>query len=1640
APNPVPSGGYACVVISASDVALDCNGYTITGNNSPAGITYGVYARGPYSNITIENCFVSSYFEASVFLHEVSDSFIINNTAYNTSFHFGFWFNQSFQDNIVENNTAYDNEAYGFYVFRDCDRNNFTGNTAYNNSWSTEFLFGGCDYNRVVNNTAPFGTGGTSGFKLDTSPYNTFIGNNVSNRGREGFENYNSRNGTFINNTVVNCQGAGFEATGTSDYLTFTNNTVQGTSTFNSASGFDIRTDHVLLEDNTVHGQPANLNSFSGSFYFNSADDIVMTNNHVYNSTPALRYAAFNGPYILNVTNLIVDNPLGNFQNYTNLSYNDSHTAVGVANYLINWSDGPGSLPTDYISFENKHVNITPVTNNISLDRIVWHWNDAELPGYNESEFELWKHNGSWSDTGATLNTGANTLSLTNMNPASEYSILERDVEELSNCPIITAPGTYTMTSDFAGAPNSASELGPSRLACVKIASSDVVFDCAGHTIHESSVSDSFYTYGVLVNGSNSQGVLRTNVTVQNCVIAEYYQGVHLRNSRTTSVINNTIANSTGPGTIHYGIQSFSTNWTGANEVTNYYAHNTITNIGAYGISSFGSGNSTFYNNTISLFNSYGISASDHLHNITDNLVRDGGNGYSAGFNIQSENATVHNNTAYNISGDGFNAGAGRDYNNFTSNHAYNNSDDGFDFSGIHGYLLEENLAHDNGGNGFYIWTMVGGSYSNISNNTAENNTLNGFHLNFEPYNTLEDNYAFNNSLNGFLLNASKYNNLTSNIALNNSQSGFMLTDDFLWGSYNTSEYNRLIDNNASGNGVAGLSVISSNHNYVDPSYFCNNTNGLIVFNSTNVTLFDNVLCNNTDYGLNMTQSNVTLSENQMYNNGHDLFVEGDTNYNMSGSLFLNPLGTLVDYTNLSINDSLAASTSYTINWTTNSSTLPTDYNSFEEKFVNISTVTGTSSIGSLAWHWTDTEAGSYDESKLQVWKWNGSWSNTGAILNAGANTLTLTGMNPASDYGILENATPSSGITECILIDAAGTYQLANNLVGAPIDATELVYIDWACIKIDASDVLLDCNGYNITNNGTLNAGAIVTNATSTLDYTNITLQNCPAISDYEIGVYSQYMNSSVIRNLTVHNSTDGVQGFGFLMSYSVDTNISDNEISDSGSYGIRLRTGQRNRITNNIIYGSGYTGFEIGSTNGYVINNTAHSNDADGYNFISGGYNLIENNLAYNHSRTGFDTNTDNSLFLNNTAYDNVRDGFSIGGSYYTNFTNCTASGSQRYGLYTSEADEIRLENFHFYDNGYDLYWDAYGLVEDIYATNLTFDNPVGDFDDYTRIDFNATLDASGGDRTVSFNWTTNSSALPTNYTSFAQKFVNITNYTTEVSFDEIAWRWSDSELGFIYDESSFELWKWNGSWSDTGATLNTGENSLSLTNMNPASDYGILQNGSIGENATLYAAEVNETKHERYNESSYAGNASTAGGNFTNMNLSAGQLSERWAALYGTFDGSILLSDTAGINNVYSWIWNASAGGVVCVSTNDSLFTFTVFPAEASDIDTAWSFSPTAADSANNTFTQSNCTLDIGTTSVPNASYADTGLEGGYITCAIKTTLSPVKSNLAFCAEIEEDGPIWNGDSGDFEIIVPTPSGVGTTETYYFYVNLD
>ncbi|MFH0885055.1 MAG: DUF1565 domain-containing protein, partial [Candidatus Micrarchaeota archaeon] len=536
-------------------------------------------------------------------------------------------------------------------------------------------------------------------------------------------------------------------------------------------------------------------------------------------------------------------------------------------------------------------------------------------------------------------------------------------------------------------------------------------------------------------------------------------------------------------------------------------------------------------------------------------------------------------------------------------------------------------------------------------------------------------------------------------------------------------------------------------------------------------------------------------------------------------------------------------------------------------------------------------------------------------------------------------------------------------------------------------------------------------------------------------------YLYSSSNNNLT-NNSAYNNSNRGFYLSSSFSNNITNKTAYSNTQYGYRLDSSSSNNFTNNSAYRNSY-GFTLSSSSSNTFtNNTAYNNSFYGFYLSSSSNNNLTSNTAYNNTQHGFllYSSSNNNTLTNNTAFNNLQYGFWLYSSSNNTLTNNSVSGSTYGGVYLYDSNQTLMTGDHLYGNNPDLTLEAdSSLPFDVMLSGVVFDNPAGDYQNFTNISINDTL---GAGELYDIFWSLNASGLPANYTSFGNKFVNITPASGSPSIDTLVWSWQDSELTG-YNESRFVLFRYNGAWSALPASLNTGANTLTLSNLNSFSQFGPLENGSeeiniTGQQVELFGVNVTSQDLPRWEGGSYAGNVSTSPGNLTMANISAAMLTDRWAAFYGNISSAeIILGDSTSAL-VYSWLWDGN-GSIICVSTNGTVHTFEAFPGLRGDVDGAWGFSPLASDSANHTFTGTNCTLQIGATSISDMDYADTGYPGGFQTCLLKMAPTPIKDQVLFCTMTASNSTLWNDETGDFELLVPTPYGPGASgfETYYFYM---
>jgi len=189
---------------------------------------------------------------------------------------------------------------------------------------------------------------------------------------------------------------------------------------------------------------------------------------------------------------------------------------------------------------------------------------------------------------------------------------------------------------------------------CIPFGANNLEFNCKGHTIDGDG------------SGYNDRGIRmsqKSNNTLRNCVITDFYNGIDLSRSSTNALINNTITNSNNDGIYLYDSSNNTlTNNTASNNTNGIHlsqsSHNTLNNNTANsntgsGISIYSSHNNILANNTADSNTYYGI----HLligssSNTLINNFANSNNKYGIHFEASHENTANSNHLCSNANSD----------------------------------------------------------------------------------------------------------------------------------------------------------------------------------------------------------------------------------------------------------------------------------------------------------------------------------------------------------------------------------------------------------------------------------------------------------------------------------------------------------------------------------------------------------------------------------------------------------------------------------------------------------------------------------------------------------------------------------------------------------------------------------------------------------------------------------------------------------------------------------------------------------------------------------------------------------------------------------------------------------------------------
>jgi len=264
---------------------------------------------------------------------------------------------------------------------------------------------------------------------------------------------------------------------------------------------------------------------------------------------------------------------------------------------------------------------------------------------------------------------------------------------------------------------------------------------------------------------------------------------------------------------------------------------------------------------------------------------------YSANAIIRRSNATGNSETGFIIENSPYAA--------ITDNLARGN-DAGFSISSSDYSVIERNLADSSTTyNGF---NFVSGSYMRISGNTASGNYVDGFYIEAEEpesFNNFTDNLADENGFNGFHMYQEDRNLLLRNNATDNGANGFYVESGAsVLGS--SGDYNTLVNNIAIGNGngvrcLPGTYPCPTNGFLLDMANHTNMSNnradgnagyGFAVYRGEYNILDSNNASGNDDGGFlvsaheDIRRSHNNLTNNLAFENGmFGFYLRDDSNY-----------------------------------------------------------------------------------------------------------------------------------------------------------------------------------------------------------------------------------------------------------------------------------------------------------------------------------------------------------------------------------------------------------------------------------------------------------------------------------------------------------------------------------------------------------------------------------------------------------------------------------------------------------------------------------------------------------------------------------------------------------------------------------------
>jgi len=671
--------------------------------------------------------------------------------------------------------------------------------------------------------------------------------------------------------------------------------------------------------------------------------------------------------------------------------------------------------------------------------------------------------------------------------------------------------------------------------------------------------------------------------------------------------------------------------------------------------------------------------------------------GNARGFHLFGNFIEVSNNTAYDNMEHGMHFASGSAIDTISGNNLSNNPGNGMHFDElVSAGLISNNIMNYNTGIGLFCeFTSDGCAFSNILNNTVNNNNNYGISIRTNVATVIANNtangnsgagLAFSNSANGFISDNAFNDNTDRGIKIdgiiNYTISGNNLTGNgygisisnsyFIDGENNTINFNRIfnntnadIENSGSGNNatfnywgepfcsvkLSGISKSELTPYYTDealtilssdiPFCFCDDTI------TSDTTLTQNYTCSSGG-GITIGADNITLDcdgyslTGSGSNNG--ISVNSYSNVTIKNCSLTNfYVGTYFIYSSNNILTNNIATSSYIgfffDSGAYNNIISNTANNNQYGIYLNPSADNNNITNNTLT---NNSNIGVYiNAGSNNIINFNKIYNNT----NYDAQQDSSTGNNFTFDYwGEPFCSVKLSGISRNELMpyytdEAMTILDSTPCLCGITITENMTLASNYTCPAngpiIGASDITLDCNGSSITGDSVSNVVGIKSSG-----YSGVTIENCE-ISGFRQGILSSNGNNNYILNNTVNNNSQ----YGIGIRQADDYTIQHNKITNS-SIAIRAVSSSGNIIDNNTIISPHNKGIALGDADSNnITDNTIENADVYGIYLYSAGVfsnNLVQGNII-SLSETDVAPSSKFGIVLeddNNEIYDNTID----------------------------------------------------------------------------------------------------------------------------------------------------------------------------------------------------------------------------------------------------------------------------------------------------------------------------------------------------------------------------------------------------------------